>query len=502
MTFERASGILLHPTSLPSPHGIGDLGQSAYEFIDFLEKSGQKLWQILPLGPTGYEHSPYIMNFSTFAGNPLMISLEQLVEEGLLKAEELKPLPQTDDVVPTRVNFDRVIPHKMQFLKTAYQRFKDSKIPAEFDKFCEEYSYWLEDYALFMALLEENNGNPWNQWDYALAHRQPEALKAKAEELKDETLYHKFLQFKFFEQWSKLREYANNKNIQIIGDISIYVCYNSSDVWAAPKNFQLDPETLEPLYIAGVPPDYFSATGQLWGNPVYDWDALKQTNYKWWIDRFKATLAYADLVRIDHFRGFEAYWRVPGGETTAMNGEWILAPGKDFFETLRQSLGSLPVLAEDLGIITPEVEELRDAFDFPGMKILQFAFGGGEDHAYLVHNHVENCLVYTGTHDNDTALGWWETASQEEKQNAAKYLGFNSPEEISEIHWELIKYALSSVANQAIIPLQDTLGLGHEARMNDPSINEGNWRWRYESSDQLTSEISERLLSLTQEYNR
>jgi 4-alpha-glucanotransferase len=502
MTFKRASGVLLQPTSLPSSHGIGDLGQSAYEFIDFLEKSGQKLWQILPLGPTGYEHSPYIMNFSTFAGNPLMISLEQLVEDGLLKPEELKPLPQTDDVIPTRVNFDRVIPHKMQFLKTAYQRFKDSLPSTEFDQFCQEYSYWLEDYALFMALLEENNGNLWNQWDYGLAHRQPEALKAKSEELKNEILYHKFLQFQFFEQWSKLREYANNKNIQIIGDISIYVCYNSSDVWAAPKNFQLDPETLEPLYIAGVPPDYFSATGQLWGNPVYDWDALKQTNYKWWIDRFKATLAYADLVRIDHFRGFEAYWRVPGGETTAMNGEWILAPGKDFFESLRQSLGSLPVLAEDLGIITPEVEELRDYFDFPGMKILQFAFGGGEDHPYLPHNYVENCLVYTGTHDNDTTLGWWSTASDQEKQNVAKFLGFNSPEEIKELHWELIKYALNSVANQAIIPLQDLLGLGHEARMNDPSINEGNWRWRYESSDQLTSEISERLLSLTKDSNR
>ncbi|MEL7034998.1 MAG: 4-alpha-glucanotransferase [Cyanobacteria bacterium J06592_8] len=505
MTFKRASGILLHPTSLPSLYGIGDLGRSAYEFIDFLDRSGQTLWQILPLGPTGYEHSPYIMNFSTFAGNPLLISLDQLVEQGLLKGDELTPLPPSEDVIPNRVNFDRVIPHKTKFLELAFERCRESlsaKANPEFESFCQETSAWLEDYALFMALLEAYDGLPWNKWDAAIARREPEAMKAKTEELASRILYHKFLQFEFFEQWRKLRRYANDKGISIIGDISIYVCHNSSDVWAQPNIFQLDPQTLESAYIAGVPPDYFSATGQLWGNPVYDWDELKRTGYKWWIERFKATLAYADLVRIDHFRGFEAYWRVPGGEETAMNGEWIKGPDQEFFEAVRAGLGSLPVLAEDLGIITPEVEELRDYFDFPGMKILLFAFGDDPKNPYLPHNFVQNCLVYTGTHDNDTTVGWWQRAGDSEKQHVAEHLGYTHPDEIKEINWELIRLAVQSVANQAIIPLQDLFGLDNNGRMNDPSINAGNWRWRYESSELLTSEISDRLLKLTKLYNR
>ncbi|MGL5080888.1 MAG: 4-alpha-glucanotransferase [Microcoleaceae cyanobacterium] len=502
MTFKRASGILLHPTSFPSQFGIGDLGKAAYEFIDFLEQSGQTLWQILPLGPTGYEHSPYIMNFSTFAGNPLLISLEQLVDEGLLDAGILTPLPQTEDIMANRVNFDRVIPHKTQFLEQAFQQFQVSLPNPEFDTFCRD-TRWLKDYALFMALLEANDGQSWNYWEPAVARREPDALRAKTEELKDRVLYHKFTQFKFFQQWSTLRKYANNRGIQIIGDISIYVCHNSSDVWAQPNIFQLDPETLESAYIAGVPPDYFSATGQLWGNPVYNWDKLQQTNYAWWIERFRATLAYADLVRIDHFRGFEAYWRVPAGEKTAINGEWILAPGAEFFETLCQELGSSPVLAEDLGIITPEVEELRDRFGFPGMRILLFAFGGAADNSYLPHNFVQNCVVYTGTHDNDTTLGWWqEKATPAEKQHVAQYLGYDSPEEVSEINWQLIRLALSSTANQAIIPLQDILSLDNTARMNDPSINAGNWRWRYEQSELLTQELGNRLFSLTRLHNR
>jgi 4-alpha-glucanotransferase len=505
MTFQRASGILLHPTCLPSPFGIGDLGQSAYEFIDFLDRSGQTLWQILPLGPTGYEHSPYIMNFSTFAGNPLLISLDQLAEQGLLNADELTPLPPSEDVTPNRVNFDRVIPHKTEFLQRAYHRFRESlsgNPNPEFESFCQETSAWLEDYALFMALLEAYDGLPWNKWDARVARREPEAMKAKSEELADRILYHKFLQFKFFEQWRNLRRYANDKGISIIGDISIYVCHNSSDVWAQPNIFQLNPETLESAYIAGVPPDYFSETGQLWGNPVYDWDELKRTGFSWWIERFKATLAYADLVRIDHFRGFEAYWRVPAGEETAMNGEWIKGPDREFFEAIRQGLGSLPVLAEDLGIITPEVEALRDSFEFPGMKILQFAFADTPKNPYLPHNFVQNCLVYTGTHDNDTTVGWWQQAGEPEKQHVTQYLGYSHPDEVKEIHWEFIGLALKSVANQAIIPLQDLLGLDNKGRMNDPSINAGNWRWRYESSDQLTSEISDRLRHLTKLYNR
>jgi 4-alpha-glucanotransferase len=504
MSFQRASGILLHPTSLPSSYGIGDLGQSAYNFIDFLEGSGQKLWQILPLGPTGYEHSPYIMNFSTFAGNPLMICLEKLTEDGLLQAEELVTL-EGEDIVASRVNFDRVISHKTQFLKQAFENFQKALAEQpnpEFETFCAEQSWWLDDYTLFAAVLDANPGTTWNQWEPEIARRHPEALKAKAEELKDQILYHKFLQFKFFDQWSNLRSYANKKGIQIIGDVSIYVCHNSSDVWANPDIFKLDPETLESAYIAGVPPDYFSATGQLWGNPVYDWDKLKETEYSWWVDRFRATLLYVDLLRIDHFRGFEAYWEVPGTEETAMNGKWVPGPDAEFFETLRSKLGSLPVLAEDLGVITPEVEALRDRFEFPGMKILQFAFGGDASSPYLPHNYIQNCIVYTGTHDNETTLGWWQQTSLEVKKHVAAYLGYDSPDEISEINWALIRLALSSIADRSIIPLQDLLGLDNRGRMNDPSINTGSWRWRYESSDLLTPEIRDRLLEMTRLYGR
>ena len=499
MPFQRASGILLHPTSLPSPFGIGDLGPSAYKFVDFLVDSGQKLWQILPLGPTGYEHSPYIMNFSTFAGNPLMISPELLAEEGLLEPDELTPLTGSE-IVRDRVNFNQVIPHKMAFLERAWKRFGQAS--PEFEQFCQQQSSWLDDYALFMALLEANSGKEWNEWDSQLARRDPTALQAQTEALQEPIRFHKFLQFKFFEQWSKLRTYTNERNIKIIGDVSIYVCYNSSDVWANPDIFKLAPDTLAPTYIAGVPPDYFSATGQLWGNPVYDWEKLQKTGFAWWIERFRATLQYVDLVRIDHFRGFEAYWQVPAGEETAINGEWILAPGVEFFEALEAKLGKLPVLAEDLGIITPEVEALRDQFELPGMRILQFAFGGEADNAYLPHHYVHNCLVYTGTHDNDTTLGWWQRASQAERQHIAQYFGYASPEEVEDIHWLLIRTALSSVANQAIIPLQDLLGLDNRGRMNDPSINAGNWRWRYESNEVLTSPLQERLLNLTQLYSR
>jgi 4-alpha-glucanotransferase len=470
MTFQRASGI----------------GKSAYEFVDFLERSGQTLWQVLPLGPTGYEHSPYTMNFSAFAGNPLLISLDRLAEEGLLSSDELTPLSPSAEVPPNRVDFDRVIPHKTQFLKLA----------------CQEQSSWLDDYALFMALLERHAGTSWNHWERAIATREPSALNAATEALQDSNTFHKFLQFKFFAQWSALRAYANHKNIQIIGDVSIYVCHNSAEVWSHPENFKLDPNTFESAYIAGVPPDYFSETGQLWGNPVYNWEQLQKTNFAWWIERFKATLQYVDLVRVDHFRGFEAYWQVPAGEETAINGEWIKAPGVEFFETLRNSLGTLPILAEDLGIITPEVEELRDRFEFPGMRILMFAFSDDSTNTHLPHHYVKNCVVYPGTHDNDTALGWWQKASSQEKQFLAKYLGYSSPDEIEEINWVLIRMALASVANLAIISLQDILGLDNNGRMNDPSINAGNWRWRYESSKLLTQQLCDRLLDLTQLYSR
>ena len=497
MPFERSSGILLHPTSLPSQFGIGDLGQSAYEFIDFLERSGQRLWQVLPLGPTGYEHSPYTMNFSAFAGNPLLISLEQLAQEDLLDGAQLSPL--VDQADPNRVDFDTVIPYKTHYLKQAYQRFQPDEA---FEQFCHAQSAWLQDYALFMALLEVNGGKDWNHWESAIARRDPEALQASSSAFADQIQYHRFTQFKFFEQWKALRAYANQKGIQIIGDISIYVCYNSADVWANPQCFKLDPDSLEPTYIAGVPPDYFSATGQLWGNPVYDWDYLKSNGFDWWIKRFQATLEYVDIVRIDHFRGFEAYWQVPAGDANAINGEWIEAPGAAFFETLRDRLGSLPVLAEDLGIITPEVEALRDRFQFPGMRILLFAFAENAANPYLPHHYVRNCAVYVGTHDNDTALGWQQSASDAEKQFLARYLGVDSPDHIQEINWALLRLAYASVADLAIVQLQDVLGLDNSARMNDPSTPVGNWRWRYPSADVLGADLAERLLELTKLYSR
>ncbi|NRB06103.1 MAG: 4-alpha-glucanotransferase [Richelia sp.] len=504
MSFSRTSGILLHPTSLPSQFGIGDLGESAYKFVDFLEASGQKLWQILPLGPTGYEHSPYTMNFSAFAGNPLMISLEQLAKKGLLEADELTPLSSDDN--PQRVNFDSVISHKTKILQLANQRWQQSlkeENKSAFEVFCQEQSSWLDDYVLFMTLLEVNNYKPWNSWEHGLARREPNALKLLAKNHQETIYYHKFLQFVFFQQWSGLREYANSKNIKIVGDISIYVCHNSADVWANPKLFQLNEQSLEPAYIAGVPPDYFSATGQLWGNPVYNWEKLKETNFAWWIERFRATLQYVDIVRIDHFRGFEAYWRVPAGEETAINGEWVLAPGFEFFDTLGDILGQLPVMAEDLGIITPEVEELRDRFNFPGMRILQFAFGGDANNPYLPHNYIHNSVVYPGTHDNETTLGWWQdSASPEVKSHVAKYLGYDSPEEIESINWEFTRLALASVADLAILPLQDLLDLDNQGRMNDPSVSAGNWRWRYSSSELLTPELSQKLLAMTQLYRR
>ena len=497
MSFQRSSGIVLHPTSLPSQFGIGDLGQSAYIFVDFLKRSGQRLWQVLPLGPTGYEHSPYTMNFSAFAGNPLLISLEKLAEEGLLKADELQPLA-TEDL--SRVDFARVIPYKTQYLRKAYRAFQPT---VAFEQFCHEQAYWLEDYGLFMTLLAVNNGKDWNEWDVAIARRESEALQTCRVKFQDELQYHRFVQFKFFEQWQALRAHAHAQGIQIVGDISIYVCYNSADVWANPKCFKLDSDTLQPTYIAGVPPDYFSATGQLWGNPIYDWDYLQRTDFDWWMQRFQATLEYVDTVRIDHFRAFEAYWQVPAGETTAINGEWIKSPGDDFFKTLGQKLGRLPVLAEDLGIITPEVEALRDRFEFPGMKVLLFAFGEDANNPHLPHNFKHNCAVYIGTHDNATAIGWWQQeATESEKQAVATYLGWDSPEQIRDIHWALLRLAYASVADLAIVQLQDVLGLGGNARMNAPSTPDGNWRWRYASSDVLSSELAEKLLVLTKTFNR
>jgi 4-alpha-glucanotransferase len=497
MPFQRSSGILLHPTSLPSRFGIGDLGKSAYEFIDFLEASGQRLWQVLPLGPTGYGNSPY-MCYSAIAGNHFLISPEILVEQDLLIESEFQDLPNfsTDTV-----DFDQVISYKVKIFKLAFDRFKQIQ-NSEFDQFCTTQASWLEDYALFMAILEAHHGKPWTTWNAAIAQRQPHAIAEQQDLVSDQVLFHKFLQFQFFEQWSKLKAYANQKAIVIIGDIPIYVAHNSADVWSHPETFELDPETFEPALMAGVPPDYFSTTGQLWGNPVYNWQQLEKTNFGWWIGRFQFMLQYVDIIRIDHFRGFEAFWQVPAGETTAVNGTWQKALGLEMFQTLQNTLGNLPILAEDLGVITPEVEELRDRFEFPGMRVLLFAFGGDSGNGFLPHNYVKNSLVYTGTHDNDTALGWWLQASNHEQELLARYIGAPDPSAIAEINWQLIRLASSSVSDLAVFPLQDIFGLDNSARMNMPGTSQGNWGWRYADSGLLTKQLSDRLYDLTKLYSR
>jgi 4-alpha-glucanotransferase len=492
MPFPRSSGILLHPTSFPSRFGVGDLGLEAYRFIDFLKESHQQYWQVLPLGPTGYGNSPY-MCYSAMAGNPLLISPEKLLEEGLLAEEDFANLP---GFLLEKVDFEQVVPIKIGLLKKACENFRVNATPIqqkEFAGFCDSKAYWLDNYALFMALKDANNGASWHTWEAEFVKREPEALAQAERRLNGDIFYYKFIQFEFFRQWSDLKNYANMRGIDIIGDIPIYVAHDSADVWAHPDIFCLDEETGVAAQMAGVPPDYFSATGQLWGNPVYNWEELQKQDFKWWLQRFEAMLDYVDIIRIDHFRGFEAYWSVPKGEETAINGEWVEAPGDAFFEAIKQKLGKLPVLAEDLGVITPEVEALRDKYEFPGMKVLQFAFGSDPGNPFLPFNYPRNAVVYTGTHDNDTTLGWFNSANDYEKQNLLLYLGCISPEGV---HWDLIRLALSSIANQAIIPLQDVLGLGNEARMNFPSIAEGNWEWRYQAAS-LTQELGDRLKVLT-----
>ncbi|MFE1745706.1 4-alpha-glucanotransferase [Coleofasciculus sp. H7-2] len=496
MPFPRSSGLLLHPTCFPSRFGIGDLGLEAYRFIEFLVESSQQFWQVLPLGPTGYGNSPY-MCYSALAGNPLLISPEKLRDEGLLTDDDFSGLPEFP---LDRVDFERAIQTKMPLLAKACENFKAKASPLqqqEFASFCKA-ADWLDDYALFMALREAHGHASWYTWEPEIAKRQPEALEQWRQRLNDEIYYHKYLQFEFFRQWTQLKSYANLGGIEIIGDIPIYVAHDSADVWSHPDIFCLDEQTGEPALMAGVPPDYFSATGQLWGNPVYNWEKLQQQNFKWWIQRFESLLDYIDIIRIDHFRGFQAYWAVKQGETTAMNGEWIEAPGEAFFKLLNDKLGKLPILAEDLGVITPEVEALRDKFGFPGMKILQFAFGSDSGNGFLPFNYPRNCVVYTGTHDNDTTVGWFYQLSDYEREKLLRYVGCISSEGI---HWDAIRLAMGSVANQAIIPFQDLLGLGNDARMNFPGKAEGNWEWRYRS-EAVNKEIGFRLKTLTETFGR
>ncbi len=494
MPLPRSSGILLHPTSLPSPYGIGDLGTSAYHFIDFLEQSGQRFWQVLPLTPTGYGNSPY-MSFSAIAGNPLLISPELLRQDGLITTDRFdRSFPQ--DVV----DFDQVIPYKRELLAHAYSNaLTQESLQKNLEEFCEEQAAWLDDYALFMALAEAHPHHSWHQWDQDLARRDPQALAAAREKYSDTIGLHQFQQYCFFKQWHNLRTYANDRNIEIIGDIPIYVSHHSADVWAHPQNFALDPDTFAVALMAGVPPDYFSATGQLWGNPIYNWEYMEQDNFSWWIDRFERLTKLVDWIRIDHFRGFDTYWQVPAGETTAINGEWREAPGEKFFQVLQEKLGSLPILAEDLGEIRPEVTILREKFHFPGMRVLVFGFGGDSHNPHLPHHYPENALVYTGTHDNDTVLGWWLKASSHERSRLMDYFGLSHPPLAEDVPWLLIRSGLASVAKLCILPLQDVLGLDNSARMNRPGLGAGNWSWRY---SHIPEGISNKLRHLTHLYSR
>jgi 4-alpha-glucanotransferase len=495
MTNTRKSGLLLHPTSLPGRWGIGDLGAAAYTFVDFLAGAGQQLWQVMPLGPTGYGDSPY-QGFSAFAGNPLLISLDLLIEEQLLAPEDLTDLPAFSDA---RVDYGAVIPFKLAALQKAFDRFKrvaTNEQRQALATFRTEQRTWLADYALFAALKEQHGGANWNTWAPEIARREPAAVGKWSSQLSAQTEFHAFMQHQFFRQWMSLKRYANERGIQIIGDIPIFVAYDSADVWANREIFELNDEG-HAIAVAGVPPDYFSATGQLWGNPLYRWDVLAGQGYRWWIERFRTTLTLVDIARLDHFRGFAAYWEVPANEETAINGRWVPGPGAALFEAVRDALGGLPIIAEDLGVITPDVEQLRDELGFPGMKVLQFAFGGDPDDIYLPHNYQPHCVVYTGTHDNDTTLGWWHAFQPHERRNVQIYLGRDG----ADISWDFIRLALASVAELAIVPMQDALSLGSAARMNMPGQAGGNWGWRY-TPDMLTSELVERLRELTAVYGR
>lgn len=498
MRFPRTGGILLHPTSFPSRYGIGDLGQAAYQFIDFLVNNRQSLWQILPLGPTGYADSPY-QCFSAFAGNPLLISPDHLVQAGYLPAETVRTVP---NFPAHEVDYGSVIEYKNGLLRQAHAHFQaqaTAEQRAAFDQFSADNAAWLDDFALFMAIKnhhKEVEGGVWNTWPADIAHREARALAHWAKKLADEIALHKFNQFLFFEQWLALKAYANGRGIQIIGDIPIFVAFDSADVWANPDLFYLN-EDGSPTFIAGVPPDYFSETGQRWGNPLYRWDRMAKQDYAWWVARLQMTFTQADIVRIDHFRGFEAYWEIPGTEPTAVVGRWVKGPAADFFAAMERQLGSLPIIAEDLGVITPEVRALRDQFDFPGMKILQFAFGGERNSDFLPHNFVRNCVVYTGTHDNETVVGWYRNASESERDHIRRYMGISG----QDIAWDMIRLAYASVADMAVVPLQDLMSLGNEARMNFPGKTGGYWKWRY-TPEMLTPHIGYRLREFTELYGR
>lgn len=495
MPFDRASGLLLHITSLPSKGGIGDLGPAAYAFADFLEAGKQRVWQVLPLGPTGYGNSPYAA-LSAFAGNPLLISLELLADRGWIDRKRLGNLPEPS----TSVHFDDVVAAKTPLLEEAARNFLHKHDPATWARY-EAYTRtnwtWLEAYALYAVLRKKFKGDPWNAWPQELARRDPSALEKLRRTQGEDIAIQQILQFAFDDQWSALRAYCTQRGIKLIGDIAIFVNYDSADVWTRPDLFELD-ENLAPLRVAGVPPDYFSATGQRWGNPLYKWDMMRDSGFNWWIDRMRRAHSLYDIIRLDHFRGFEAYWAIPAANETAEHGEWVQAPGHELFESVGRALGDLPFIAEDLGFITPEVNALRNRFRLPGMAILQFGFGSRKAHEYLPHRYTKNSVVYTGTHDNNTTQGWWdEEASKAEKSAARAYLGATSQNFV----WAMIRAVETSVADTCIVPVQDLLSLPAASRMNLPSRAAGNWIWRC-PENALTPDIAAKLAALAEATDR
>ena len=493
--FPRSCGILLHPTSLPGRYGIGDLGDNAYRFVDWLQDLGQSIWQVLPLGPTSYGDSPY-QTLSAFAGNPNLISLDKLVDEGLLTESDLADTPDFPD---DHVDFGWIIDFHDEKLNLAYQNFAqsdDKKRQQAFDKFTDDNQYWLDDFAVFVALKKQHDLRPWVEWETELALRDEKALAKAAETYAQEIHEEKFRQWLFYKQWYELKYYANNKGVRLFGDLPIFVAHDSADVWANQHKYYLDEEG-NPTVIAGVPPDYFSPTGQRWGNPLYRWDVMKEDNYSWWLERFKAILSLVDYVRIDHFRGFEAYWEIPAEEETAINGEWIAGPGHHFFKAVKDTLGELPIIAEDLGVITEGVEKLRDDFNLPGMKVLQFAWGEPTN-PFLPHNHPINSVAYTGTHDNNTTLGWFQSEVDDGTINFMKdYLG----QDIYDPVWTMARVGMRSSAHTFIMPMQDVLGLGPEGRMNTPGQPAGNWTWRF-TEEEFDHNGKEALAHITRLFQR
>jgi 4-alpha-glucanotransferase len=494
MAFPRAAGILLHPTSLPSRGGVGDFGPAAYRFVDFLAAARQGIWQVLPLGPLGYGNSPYSAT-SAFAGNPILISLEHLADQGWIDRRQINTLPDSSGAV----EYDRVFHQKMPLLFEAGRSFLRSASDdslRRFESFCSENSWWLDDFVLFDALRAKYKLACWNRWPHNLAHREPSALAKAREELADDLRVRSVLQFAFYEQWRDLCRYCSDRKIRIVGDVAIFVNHDSADVWVHRELFRLN-RNLDPEVVAGVPPDFFSKTGQRWGNPLYRWDVMQERGYKWWIQRLRWATNHCDYIRLDHFRGFDQFWEIPAADPTAVNGRWVDGPRDDLFLKLREALGGLPFFAEDLGYITPEVHALRERLKIPGMAVLQFGFGDEGAHMYLPHRAVGK-VMYTGTHDNDTVVGWWESgAAEHERRNAEAYLGHSN----DGIHWAFIRAALCSPASLSIVPLQDVLGLGSGARMNTPSADNGNWRWRFEK-DQIQNEHSEKLAQLVELSDR